>query len=94
MARSDTPNKTLPPNKSRRQATEFISPSKEREEHRHLVGTLSRHRNCNQYGEETERNRDLFFLSSHQIYRKFPGFEYLVLDTMARADMYFQNDIK
>ncbi|XP_062974344.1 protein ABHD12B [Elgaria multicarinata webbii] len=27
-----------------------------------------------------------------KIYRKFPGFEYLVLDTMARADMYFPND--
>ncbi|XP_062824769.1 protein ABHD12B [Anolis carolinensis] len=27
-----------------------------------------------------------------RIYRMFPGFEYFVLDTMARADMYFQND--
>ncbi|XP_007437359.1 protein ABHD12B [Python bivittatus] len=27
-----------------------------------------------------------------KIYRKFPGFEYLILDTMARADMYFLND--
>ncbi|XP_066486193.1 protein ABHD12B isoform X2 [Tiliqua scincoides] len=27
-----------------------------------------------------------------KIYRKFPGFEYLVLDTMARADMHFPSD--
>ncbi|XP_015276098.1 PREDICTED: abhydrolase domain-containing protein 12B isoform X2 [Gekko japonicus] len=27
-----------------------------------------------------------------KIYRKFPGFEYLILDTMARADMYFYSD--
>ncbi|XP_044292439.1 protein ABHD12B isoform X2 [Varanus komodoensis] len=27
-----------------------------------------------------------------KIYRKFPGFEYLILDTMARADMHFPND--
>ncbi|XP_061468559.1 protein ABHD12B [Rhineura floridana] len=27
-----------------------------------------------------------------KIYRKFPGFEYLILDTTARADMYFPND--
>nr|XP_060611113.1 protein ABHD12B [Anolis sagrei ordinatus] len=27
-----------------------------------------------------------------KIYRKFPGFKYFVLDTMARADMYFEND--
>ncbi|XP_070799122.1 protein ABHD12B [Pituophis catenifer annectens] len=26
------------------------------------------------------------------IYRKFPGFQYLILDTMARADMFFLND--
>ncbi|XP_054826004.1 protein ABHD12B [Eublepharis macularius] len=27
-----------------------------------------------------------------KIYRKFPGFEYLILDTMAHAGMYFYND--
>ncbi|XP_063146619.1 protein ABHD12B [Candoia aspera] len=27
-----------------------------------------------------------------KIYRKFPGFEYLILDTMAQADMYFLNN--
>lgn len=29
-----------------------------------------------------------------QIYRQFPGFEYLILDSMARADMFFRSDEK
>lgn len=33
-------------------------------------------------------------LSPCQIYRQFPGFEYLILDSMAQAGMFFPSDEK
>lgn len=33
-------------------------------------------------------------LSPEQIYRQFPGFEYLILDSMALGNMFFRNDEK
>lgn len=33
-------------------------------------------------------------LSPGQIYRQFPGFEYLILDSIALANMFFRNDEK
>lgn len=32
--------------------------------------------------------------SPEQIYRQFPGFEYLILDSMALGNMFFRNDEK